>query len=255
MADEKKKITLVVSPKGEVRHTYSPEAEKITAGLGGQRTIRRASKVEPSAELSDDAIVWLALCQPAPRTVFITWPRDTVPTADAVAGLRAVLASEPAWSGLWWADMLPSGGPVLGPYADRDTALEAELAWLHDNGIPEVKEVPKTLAAIAAAAQGGPLVPAEVEAWLAGLWYLYPAVARWYEECRRRYSDEDWVTTQFGHYKRFRQDPTDFHQLHVIRAQELFPNDHRQPQTEDRPPDGRRDPQPVDQPGSDPIGG
>jgi hypothetical protein len=31
----------------------------------------------------------------------------------------------------WTADMGPSGGPVLGPFAKRGQALEAETAWLH----------------------------------------------------------------------------------------------------------------------------
>ena len=32
--------------------------------------------------------------------------------------------------GFWWADMGPSGGPVLGPYGSRSEALEAERGWL-----------------------------------------------------------------------------------------------------------------------------
>ncbi len=32
--------------------------------------------------------------------------------------------------GEWWADMGPSGGPPLGPYATRSEALAAEVAWL-----------------------------------------------------------------------------------------------------------------------------
>jgi hypothetical protein len=37
---------------------------------------------------------------------------------------------EPDAEGYWWADMGPSGGPVLGPYGSRTEALEAERAWL-----------------------------------------------------------------------------------------------------------------------------
>jgi hypothetical protein len=37
---------------------------------------------------------------------------------------------EPDKDGFWWADMRPSGGPVLGPYGCRSDALEAEREWL-----------------------------------------------------------------------------------------------------------------------------
>lgn len=37
---------------------------------------------------------------------------------------------EPDAEGYWWADMGPSGGPVLGPFTSRTEALRSELAWL-----------------------------------------------------------------------------------------------------------------------------
>ena len=37
---------------------------------------------------------------------------------------------EPDAEGYWWADMGPSGGPVLGPYGSRTEALRAERGWL-----------------------------------------------------------------------------------------------------------------------------
>jgi hypothetical protein len=37
---------------------------------------------------------------------------------------------EPDAEGYWWADMGPSGGPVLGPYGSRSEALGAEREWL-----------------------------------------------------------------------------------------------------------------------------
>jgi hypothetical protein len=37
---------------------------------------------------------------------------------------------EPDSEGHWWADMGPSGGPVLGPYGSRTEALRAERGWL-----------------------------------------------------------------------------------------------------------------------------
>ncbi|MFM8282778.1 MAG: hypothetical protein ACKOCW_04390 [Planctomycetaceae bacterium] len=37
---------------------------------------------------------------------------------------------EPDRDGYWWADMGPSGGPVLGPFKSRTEALAAERGWL-----------------------------------------------------------------------------------------------------------------------------
>ena len=37
---------------------------------------------------------------------------------------------EPDQDGFWWADMGPSGGPVLGPFRSRTEALGAERGWL-----------------------------------------------------------------------------------------------------------------------------
>jgi len=41
---------------------------------------------------------------------------------------------EPDAEGYWWADMGPSGGPVLGPFRSRSEALEEERAWLYRQG-------------------------------------------------------------------------------------------------------------------------
>ena len=38
---------------------------------------------------------------------------------------------EPDRDGFWWADMGPSGGPVLGPFVTRSEALDAERGWLN----------------------------------------------------------------------------------------------------------------------------
>ncbi len=37
---------------------------------------------------------------------------------------------EPDESGAWWAELLPVGGPRLGPFARRSDALAAEQCWL-----------------------------------------------------------------------------------------------------------------------------
>ena len=40
---------------------------------------------------------------------------------------------EPTPDGRWTADLRPVVGPVLGPFAHRSEALEAERAWLEVN--------------------------------------------------------------------------------------------------------------------------
>jgi hypothetical protein len=37
---------------------------------------------------------------------------------------------EPDERGRWWADLAPVGGPRLGPFGLRSTALAAEVQWL-----------------------------------------------------------------------------------------------------------------------------
>ena len=45
---------------------------------------------------------------------------------------------EPTATGQWTADMSPVAGPVLGPFATRSMALEAERIWLLNHWlIPE----------------------------------------------------------------------------------------------------------------------
>ena len=43
---------------------------------------------------------------------------------------------EPDRDGFWWADMAPSGGPMLGPFRNRTEALGAERVWLQDTATP-----------------------------------------------------------------------------------------------------------------------
>jgi hypothetical protein len=43
---------------------------------------------------------------------------------------------EPSASGQWTADLTPVQGPVLGPFARRDEALAAEIAYLKDHRTP-----------------------------------------------------------------------------------------------------------------------
>jgi hypothetical protein len=54
----------------------------------------------------------------------------------ALGKLQITRAShvEPDRDGLWWADMGPVGGPVLGPFRNRTEALQAERGWLLGQG-------------------------------------------------------------------------------------------------------------------------
>lgn len=40
---------------------------------------------------------------------------------------------EPTSDGRWTADLSPVDGPILGPFANRSEALEAEAEWLDAN--------------------------------------------------------------------------------------------------------------------------
>jgi hypothetical protein len=57
---------------------------------------------------------------------------EAAPVAHAVGAVTPRRAShvEPTAALTWTADMAPSGGPVLGPFATRTEALQAEHAWL-----------------------------------------------------------------------------------------------------------------------------
>jgi hypothetical protein len=44
--------------------------------------------------------------------------------------IRRASHVEPGPDGQWTADLSPVGGPVLGPFAFRSQALDAEVEWL-----------------------------------------------------------------------------------------------------------------------------
>ena len=54
---------------------------------------------------------------------------------QAIGSLTIQRAShvEPNDDGEWIADMSPVKGPLLGPFANRSKALEAETLWLRNN--------------------------------------------------------------------------------------------------------------------------
>ena len=78
----------------------------------GQVSTRRASHVEPVYRVKRAAFRLLR------------WPfGDTGRVADWPRN----------WRGPWQADLAPSGGPVLGPFRNRQNAIDAEVAWLNEH--------------------------------------------------------------------------------------------------------------------------
>lgn len=93
-------IDVVVRPAGKVQYLYNEEVDLSLLGKGKRP---RASFVEPTEELTGDAVDWLMANE-------IVIPDEA-----------------------WWADLGVSGGPVLGPFISRSAALEAERHWLLAN--------------------------------------------------------------------------------------------------------------------------
>lgn len=124
MSDKPKEI--IFSRRGQTARTvYDPETAQTMNKLG-EVTTQRASHVEPTQELSQAAKDWI-------------W--NNIPDADVASeglpsGEMQELHDALYPPNKWWADCLPVGGPVLGPFDDRDSALEAEANWLRENNIP-----------------------------------------------------------------------------------------------------------------------
>lgn len=118
---------MIFGKNGEVRHIYNENLEEISQAISDKRETTRASHVEPSASLSEAAREWISdyaakhgypcTMNGSPGELRVVWPQD-VPAR---------------WPNCWWADMLPMNGPVLGPYATRQVALDAEVEWLDEH--------------------------------------------------------------------------------------------------------------------------
>jgi len=109
----------------KVRAIYSPLTASLLGAMG-ETAMRRASHVEPGAELSEAAIAWL---------------HNSGVIETSVAGPSSnwgyrVVASKQNIRKQWWADLLPVDGPVLGPFDTNTEALDAEVVWLKEHNIP-----------------------------------------------------------------------------------------------------------------------
>ena len=116
---EAKREEVIVGKDGTIRAVYSPVTAKLAQAFGTPE-VRRASHVEPTAELTRTAAyVWVSNHCPQPDQGRLSGPE-----------LRMLLPEG------WWADMTPVGGPVLGPYDTREEALDDEKTWLLEHHIP-----------------------------------------------------------------------------------------------------------------------
>lgn len=138
------KIKFAVPLRGGARAIYSPDAAKVLSSLGPTVT-RRASHVEPTLELREQAILWLgkATDQHGLRRFFPALPADFFDQPfshpSTLIELRRTL--DEMLPGVWWADMTPVAPLVLGPFNTNTEALAAEVAWLEQHHYP-VSETP-----------------------------------------------------------------------------------------------------------------
>lgn len=61
------------------------------------------------------------------------WDDDLATVFDGKLSIKRASHVEPDDRGEWWADLSPVGGPKLGPYILRGTALHDERMWLNNN--------------------------------------------------------------------------------------------------------------------------
>ena len=98
---------------GTTRHLVDPVSERFGSKIGPKLSTMRASHVESWNDLSDKARAWIHEQR--------KWVVDILDPIDP---------------NLFWADMLPVGGPVMGPFSQYEQAIEAEIRWLQQNNLP-----------------------------------------------------------------------------------------------------------------------
>lgn len=124
----KQQVMIIVPRNGitageqQVRAIYSPLVAEVLKPLG-ESELRRASHVEPGSELKQTALDWL-------------WVSKDPQIADTVISINLTATLRPEYLTKWWADLLPVGGPVLGPFDTNTEALQAEVDWLKLHRIP-----------------------------------------------------------------------------------------------------------------------
>lgn len=101
-------VRVTVQPDGSIEYLQHECTEQL---VPGRATRRRASHIVPRRALQRVAFWACRLGGDASRLA--AWTR--------------------AWRCDWLVDLGPSGGPVLGPFEDREQAIEAEELWLWEN--------------------------------------------------------------------------------------------------------------------------
>lgn len=124
-------LTGLASGQNPARGLNTRITTEVLSSLGSQHTLRRASHVEPTSELSRGAIAWLYAVKP--ETCRLDSPCFNAPPQSLAAFEQCLQEQYPT---AWWADLIRSVGPVLGPFPDNYAALAAEETWLHENHIP-----------------------------------------------------------------------------------------------------------------------
>mgnify|MGYP004030665599 CR=1 FL=1 len=99
-------LKIVIDGKGKPRHLLAEELEGCLSVLGEKEETWRNSHVETVSSLSQNAKDELQQRMPdIPENV-------------------------------WFADMQPVAGPVLGPFDTHAEALQAEVTYLEENNLP-----------------------------------------------------------------------------------------------------------------------
>ncbi len=101
---------------GTTRHLVDPVSERIGSMIGPKISTRRVSHVESWSDLSHEARVWIHEHR-----------------------MWIVVILDPIDPNLFWADMSPVGGPVMGPFSEYEKAIAAEVRWLQNHDLPMVK--------------------------------------------------------------------------------------------------------------------
>jgi len=117
---------IIFDPKGQGRHLATPGSDDVFASVGAKETTWRNSHVETWNSLSDEAQNWIT------DKVTVDYPELYTPFLTSDTGYRH-------WVNFWWADMLPVGGPVLGPFDTHEDAIAAEVEWLNAKNLPHPK--------------------------------------------------------------------------------------------------------------------
>lgn len=100
-------MEIFVRPDGSVNHIY---ADGFSTAFLGEQIVRRASYVEP---FNPALRFWFHLlrCLVSDKSLIAKWTRR--------------------WPCLWQANLFLSGGPVIGPFSNREDAIWAEIQWIN----------------------------------------------------------------------------------------------------------------------------